>query len=123
MIFSGAFDCFGVNRSCLYAIYDQALKQVAEVKKRTSLGQMSLFGDDEIVNIKYPDLEEYDNFQKLKKEKEIIGIYISGHATSIAQGANIFPCRARLRYLDSGSGTNLLLAHQLSTDRARSTLA
>ena len=79
MIFSGAFDCFGVNRSCLYAIYDQALKQVAEVKKRTSLGQMSLFGDDEIVNIKYPDLEEYDNFQKLKKEKEIIGIYISGH--------------------------------------------
>ena len=79
MIFSGAFDCFKVNRSVLYAIYDQALKQVSEVKKKTSLGQLSLFGDDEIVDIKYPDLPEYDNFQKLKKEKEIIGIYISGH--------------------------------------------
>ncbi len=79
MIFSGAFDCFGKTRSSLYAIYDQALKQVSEVKKKTSAGQMSLFGDDEIVDIVYPDLNEYDNFQKLKKEKEIIGIYISGH--------------------------------------------
>lgn len=79
MIFSGAFDCFKINRSVLYAVYDQALKQVSEVKKKTSLGQISLFGDDEIVDIQYPSLPEYDNFQKLKKEKEIIGIYISGH--------------------------------------------
>ena len=79
MIFSGAFDCFKINRSVLFAVYDQALKQVSEVKKKTSLGQISLFGEDEIVDIKYPELDEYDNFQKLNKEKEIIGIYISGH--------------------------------------------
>lgn len=79
MIFSGAFDCFGLKRSVLYAVYDQALKQVSEVKKKTSLGQLSLFGEDELVDIKYPELEEYDNYQKLNKEKEIIGIYISGH--------------------------------------------
>ncbi len=79
MIFSGAFDCFKVNRSVLYAVYDQALKQVSDVKKKTSGGQISIFGDNEIIDIKYPTLKEYDNFQKLKKEKEIIGIYISGH--------------------------------------------
>ena len=79
MIFSGAFDCFKINRSVLYAVYDQALKQVSDVKKKTSGGQISIFGDNEIIDIQYPNLKEYDNFQKLKKEKEIIGIYISGH--------------------------------------------
>ncbi len=79
MIFSGAFDCFGITRSSLYAVYDQALKQVSDVKKKTSSGQISIFGNDEIVDITYPKLDEYDNFQKLNKEKEIIGIYISGH--------------------------------------------
>ena len=79
MIFAGAFDSFGVKRSQLNAIYEQAFKQVAEVKKRTSLGQISFFGEDEIVDISYPNIPEYDNFQKLKKEKEVIGIYISGH--------------------------------------------
>jgi len=79
MIFAGAFDSFGVKRSQLNAIYEQAFKQVAEVKKRTSLGQISFFGEDEIVDIKYPNIPEYDSFEKLKKEKEVIGIYISGH--------------------------------------------
>lgn len=79
MIFAGAFDSFGVKRSQLNAIYEQAFKQVAEVKKRTSLGQISFFGEDEIVDIVYPNIPEFDNFQKLKKEKEVIGIYISGH--------------------------------------------
>lgn len=78
-IFAGAFDCFGVYRSQIFAIYDQALKQVSELKKRTALGQISLFGEDEIIDVKFPKLNEYDNFQKLKKEKEVIGIYISGH--------------------------------------------
>ena len=79
MIFAGAFDCFNVYRSQLNAIYEQAMKQVADVKKRTAMGQLSLFGEDEIVDIEYPKMNEYDNFQKLKKEKEVIGIYISGH--------------------------------------------
>lgn len=79
MIFAGAFDCFGVYRSQLNAVYEQAMKQVGDVKKRTATGQMSLFGEDEIVDITYPKITEYDNFQKLKKEKEVIGIYISGH--------------------------------------------
>lgn len=79
MIFAGAFDCFNVHRSQLNAVYEQAMKQVAEVKKKTASGQISLFGDNEIVSIQYPNISEYDNFQKLKKEKEVIGIYISGH--------------------------------------------
>lgn len=79
MIFAGAFDSFNVYRSQLNAVYEQALKQVSDLKKRTALGQLSLFGESEIVDVKYPNITEYDNFQKLKKEKEVIGIYISGH--------------------------------------------
>lgn len=79
MIFAGAFDCFNVHRSQLNAVYEQAMKQVAEIKKKTASGQISIFGENEIVDIRYPNISEYDNFQKLKKEKEVIGIYISGH--------------------------------------------
>ena len=79
MIYSGAFDCFGVPRSQLSSVYELAMKQVAETKKRAALGQISFFGDDEVVDVQYPDIPEFDNFFKLKKEREFIGIYISGH--------------------------------------------
>ena len=83
MIFAGAFDCFNIHRSQLNAVYEQAMKQVADVKKRTALGQISLFGENEIVDIRFPNISEYDNFEKLKKEKEVIGIYISGHPLDV----------------------------------------
>lgn len=79
MIFAGAFDSFNVYRSKLNAVYEQAMKQVTDVKKKTASGQISLFGENEIIDVKFPNITEFDNFQKLKKEKEVIGIYISGH--------------------------------------------
>ena len=45
-------------------------------------GQFSMFGDlmgeEESIKINYPNLNEYDNMEKLKREKEVCGIYISG---------------------------------------------
>lgn len=79
LIFSGAFDCFKISRAKLNAVYEIAMKQVAEIKKRLATGQLSLFGDNEELNITYPDIPEFDNLHKLNKEKEVIGIYISGH--------------------------------------------
>ena len=83
MILSGAFDCFGHHRSELLAVYEKTLERVANDRKSRVGGQMSLFDDilkeDTALSINYPSLPELDNFNKLKKEKETIGIYLSGH--------------------------------------------
>ncbi len=81
-IYSGAFDCFGKTRSQLIAVYENAMACAAKDAKSKVSGQFSMFSDimagDESLKITYPNLKEYDTMEKLKKEKEICGIYISG---------------------------------------------
>ncbi len=82
-IYSGAFDCFGKTRSQLIAVYDNAMSQAAKDAKSKLAGQFSMFGDimsvDDAIKINYPNLSEYDLMEKVKKEKEVCGIYISGN--------------------------------------------
>ncbi len=81
-IYSGAFDCFEKTRSQLISVYENAMACAAKDAKSKLAGQFSMFGDlmpaDDAIKIVYPDLKEYDNMEKLKKEKEVCGIYISG---------------------------------------------
>ena len=85
LIYSGAMDCFGKTRSQLISVYEGIMNRVAKDKKVESTGQISMFdsfGDTEKTfdnKIDYPDIEEYNHQEKLKHEKEIAGIYISGH--------------------------------------------
>ena len=83
MILSGAFDCFGVKRSQMMRVYPQIIEKVVSDRKRQATGQFSLFGDilkDDKTNIvAMPNIPEYDDQTKLKLEKEVVGIYISGH--------------------------------------------
>ena len=83
LIYSGAFDCFGKTRSQLAAVYESALVCIAKDRKSRLTGQFSMFGDilaqEESIKIEYPELQEYDHKFKLKKEKEAVGIYMSGH--------------------------------------------
>ena len=78
LIASGAFDCFNRPRSQMFSVYENAMALVQKDKKVRATGQFSMF-DDAKVSINYPNLPEMDNFYKLKKEKEVLGIYISGH--------------------------------------------
>ncbi len=84
MIYSGAFDCFGVRRSQMIAVYENALAQAIKEKQSKAAGQFSLFSSmlstqESSIIINYPNIEEYDLKTKLKHEKEALGIYISGH--------------------------------------------
>lgn len=83
MILSGAFDCFGVKRSQMMRVYPQIIEKVVSDRKKQATGQFSLFGDllkDDKTNIiAMPNIPEYDDQTKLKLEKEVVGIYISGH--------------------------------------------
>ena len=83
LIYAGAFDCFGKNRSQLIAIYDELIDRVMIIAKQRESDQMSLFGDllGEDVNftVTYPSIPEYDTKTKLSLEKNVTGVYVSGH--------------------------------------------
>ena len=85
MILSGAFDCFGVKRSQMMRVYPAIINIVVSDRKNAASGQVDMFGmmaEDEAISIEYPDIREYDDSVKLKSEKEVVGVYISGHPLS-----------------------------------------
>lgn len=81
---SGAFDSLQGTRKQLMMVYVQVLDEVAQNKKKNLTGQISLFdfaGEEEKTDyeINLPDVGEYTIEQKLSFEKEVMGIYVSGH--------------------------------------------
>jgi len=81
LIKAGAFDCFGVYRSQLLDVYEKVLDGISNERKRNIEGQMSLFtgAKDSKINIRYPDIREFDKKQLLAMEKEMTGLYLTGH--------------------------------------------
>nr|WP_288722210.1 DNA polymerase III subunit alpha [uncultured Sellimonas sp.] len=81
---SGAFDCFAGTRKQHMMVYIQILDQVNQEKKYSMAGQLSLFDivDEEQkkeFDIRFPDVGEYEKETMLAFEKEVLGIYVSGH--------------------------------------------
>lgn len=81
---AGAFDTLLINRKAAMLIYPTMMDQVAQEKKNTLSGQMSLFEfceeeDKADFEIKIPDVEDFDKETRLAFEKEVLGVYISGH--------------------------------------------
>ncbi|CAM2887163.1 DNA polymerase III subunit alpha [Hathewaya histolytica] len=83
LIKAGAFGKFGVFRSQLLSIYEKVLDGVSNEKKRNIDGQISLFeSSSETYNnikIEYPNIREFEKKHLLMMEKEMTGIYLSGH--------------------------------------------
>ena len=81
---AGAFDSLNATRKQMMMVYIQILDGVNKENKDAWEGQMSIFdmADDstkEKYKVKMPDVGEYTVDQKLAFEKEVIGIYASGH--------------------------------------------
>ena len=82
LIQAGAFDSMGYKRRALLLVAGPMLDAVARAKKDNIEGQMDLFGDfesSESVNIKIPDAEEFTKRDLMAREKEVTGLYLSGH--------------------------------------------
>ncbi len=82
LILAGAFDEMGVPRSQLYAVYYELYTRAAAINKQKSSAQISLFGEiieEEKLDVKYPNIPEFDLMDKLSKEKLVLGVYVSGH--------------------------------------------
>ncbi|KGG80704.1 DNA polymerase III subunit alpha [Caloranaerobacter azorensis H53214] len=84
LIKCGAFDSLGVKRAQLLAVYERIIESIHQDKKRNIEGQFSLFesisnSDKEIYTDDLPDIEEFPDKVLLSMEKEMLGIYLSGH--------------------------------------------
>ena len=81
---AGALDGLPGTRKQFMSIYLQIVEHVTQEKKYSMSGQMSLFDlvseeDKKEYEIQLPDVGEYSKEMKLAFEKEVLGIYISGH--------------------------------------------
>lgn len=81
---AGALDCLNGNRRQKMVVYSRIMDNVNQEKKNTMAGQMSLFDlvSEEEKNqyeVQMPDMEEYEQEVILSFEKEVLGIYLSGH--------------------------------------------
>ena len=84
LIKAGACDGLDGNRQQMMNVYAVVMDNLASEKKKSMSGQMTLFDfaseeDKKAYEIKFPELEEYSKEIKLGFEKEVLGIYLSGH--------------------------------------------
>ena len=81
LILAGAFDSLNSNRAQLFETVDLAINYGNQVEKHSNKDQINLFSEqEELVKIpELPLIEDWDNQEKLSKEKEVLGIYVSGN--------------------------------------------
>ncbi|WP_069997318.1 DNA polymerase III subunit alpha [Cellulosilyticum sp. I15G10I2] len=83
LILAGAFDSFGGKRSQYMAVYKQIANGISLSKKNNVAGQIDLFAlnsEDKLEDKDHlPLIDEFDMKDLLNYEKEVLGIYLSGH--------------------------------------------
>ena len=85
LIKCGCFDGFGFNRRQMMTVCQIVIDSVADYVRRNVAGQMDLFGmsDDAdgryTASIKPPDIPEYPKSDLMRMEREVTGLYLSGH--------------------------------------------
>lgn len=110
LIKAGAFDTFGQTRKTLMASFEEIIDTIADSAKKSFDGQVSMFDlgpvskNDEIQEMKYhyTVLPEYTKKEMLFMEKEMLGLYISGH-----------PLESMREQIEKKTNINTLLLRQL----------
>ena len=89
LIKAGAFDGFNQTRSTLLASFEGIIDTINDTNKKVVQGQVTMFDlgnteaeDKENMKYKLTTLKEFDEKELLSMEKEMLGIYISGHPLS-----------------------------------------
>ncbi len=86
LIRCGAFDTFEGHRAQLLAVLDEAMDRAQRRQKDDAIGQISLFGGAAaplVIEIpSLPDIDPFPDEEALAMEKELLGLYISGHPLS-----------------------------------------
>jgi DNA polymerase-3 subunit alpha len=118
---AGGFDCFTDTHRAQYfhiegegiTFYEKAMRYGSKFQENENSSQVSLFGeasDVQIAEPMVPPCEEWSTMEKLAKEKEVVGIYISGHPLDDYRFEMNYFCNiklAQLKSLDVLIGKNL----------------
>ena len=110
LIKAGAFDTFGQTRKTLMASFEEIIDTIAGSAKKSLDGQVSMFDlgaiskNEEIQEMKYhyTVLPEYTQKEMLSMEKEMLGLYITGH-----------PLESMREQIEKKTNVNTLLLRQL----------
>jgi DNA polymerase-3 subunit alpha len=110
---AGGFDCFNTTHRAQYfhmdnseniTFLEKAIRYGSKFQENENSSQVSLFGEASEVQIPepvVPPCEEWSTMEKLAREKEVVGIYISGHPLDDYKFELQYFCNARLEYLKS----------------------
>ena len=82
LIRAGACDCFEVNRRQMLLMYGTILDNAQDEQKRNVEGQFNMFAmteDEKQESVQYPDVKDYTQEELFAMEREVTGIYLSGH--------------------------------------------
>ena len=109
---AGALDCLEGNRRQKMMVYQQISDSISLEKKNSLAGQMSLFdlvSDEEKkeFEIRMPNVEEYNKEEILAFEKDVLGIYLSGHPLESCRGIMEKTITARTSDFQPDEETNL----------------
>jgi len=110
LAFAGGFDCFTDTHRAQYfhiegegiTFLEKALRFGSKFQENKNSSQVSLFGEASDVQIAepiVPPCNEWSTMEKLSKEKEVVGIYISGHPLDDYRFEMIHFCNIRLNHL------------------------
>ena len=113
LIRAGAFDSMGVNRRSLVQVCGLMIDSIQHELRNNIEGQINLFGEPEFedagsVHIKIPELEEFTRSEILAMEKDMTGLYMSGHPMdeyrALVRRAGVTPIGAVLSDFASEDG-------------------
>ncbi|MGC4040567.1 MAG: DNA polymerase III subunit alpha [Flavobacterium sp.] len=107
---AGGFDCFDNTHRAQYfhvegegiTFLEKAMRYGSKFQENENSSQVSLFGESSDVQIAepiVPPCDEWSTMEKLAKEKEVVGIYISGHPLDDYRFEMKYFCNSKLEYL------------------------
>ncbi len=110
LAYAGGFDCFKETHRAQYfhiegegiTFLEKAVRFGSKFQENENSSQVSLFGEASDVQIAepvVPPCEEWSTMEKLAKEKEVVGIYISGHPLDDYRYEMKYFCNVRLTHL------------------------
>jgi DNA polymerase-3 subunit alpha len=112
LAYAGGFDCFTDTHRAQYfhiegegiTFLEKAMRFGSKFQENENSSQVSLFGEASDVQIAepvVPPCEEWSTMEKLAKEKEVVGIYISGHPLDDYRFEMNYFCNVKLTHLKS----------------------
>ena len=136
LIRSGSFDSMGYRRSQLLKVYEQVVDSIARDRKQNLDGQFDMFGGGgdvaSVPEMILPDIPEFSRSELMSMEKELTGLYLSGHpmdeyrqqvrklkAASI--GAILAESKEETEQPRYGDGQRVTLAGVVSSVRTKTT--